>query len=128
MTLLQRRLDRMEANSKWGSAAEIEASEVLFMRIPDGAMNDPRVTIAQESAARKGKLLDITTSPAAESMPFWVLVPLDNVPDALLDARIAELQSRIAELQLSPATMTDATLSTAISALRDAIAQEECTR
>ena len=121
MTLLQRRLDRMEANSKWGSAADIEASEVLFMRVPDGAMDDPRVTAAQESAARKGKILDVTTSPTAEPMPYWTLVPLDNIPEALLDARIAELK-------LSTATVSDAALSSTIAALQVAIAQEEPTR
>ena len=120
MRPMERRLEKMEANSTWGSAAEIAASEVLFMRVPEEAMNDPRVLAARVRADRRGKILDATALPAAEALPLWALVPLDRIPEALLDARIAELE-------LTTATMSEETLTTTIAALRTAIAQEECT-
>ena len=95
MKPLERRLGRMEGQSKWGGAAELEASDCHFMRVPEGMENDARVAAATMEATAKNKRLCATASPAAADLPLWTRVPIERIPDALLNARIAELHAVI---------------------------------
>ena len=111
MNTKERRLDRLEENSTWGSRAEIAAADVLVMRIPEGAEADPRVVSAKAEAEQRGKSFCATSSSAAADMPLWSLVPIDRIPDALLDDRIAyltaKLTAEIGDNELEPTTAID---------------------
>jgi len=95
-TTIDRRLSKLEDRSPWGGKAELAAARSWVMCIPAGAESDKRVTEARERALSSGKHLSVTTVAAAGGPPLWRPVPIEKIPDELLDTIIDELRARIA--------------------------------
>lgn len=96
---IDRRLSRLEDRSPWGSASEVAASPIIVMRVPPGVHASNRLSEAQERAMAGRQVLKVTSSPNAQGLPLWRPVPLQRIPDALLDELIEETQMRITTME-----------------------------
>ncbi len=94
-TMIDRRLSKLEARSPWGGKAELASALSWVMCIPAGAESDRRVTEARERALSSGTHLIVTTVAAAGGPPLWRTVPIEKIPDDLLDTIIDELRASI---------------------------------
>lgn len=94
MSRLARRLDKLEAGSKWGSKVDLIATGVIFMRTPEGGETDPRVLAAKREAEARGQTFRYTTL-AAGDLPLWRPVPLELVSEEILDEAIAAIRATL---------------------------------
>lgn len=95
MNRLARRLDKLEAGSKWGSKADLLATDVIFMRTPEGGDTDARVRLARQKAHDRDQSFWVTHS-ASGNLPMWQPVPIEVIPEDILEEAISAIRAQLA--------------------------------